>query len=101
MLQMKAKARAHRLKPVAVKADELLTQKATYWVNDEVLHFVLAVPLIHQDDELLTAYELIDRPTSVPDEKGLEVVFSAPHNYILVPNSRLVTIFDRCSRDRS
>ena len=65
-----------------------MTEKAAYWTEGDILRFALPVPLISEDGAMLTAYELMDRPTTVPDEEGLQIVFRSEHKYILVNKQR-------------
>ena len=87
-MQLKKAASARGLKPVAAEAEAVMAENAAYWREGRVLRFALPVPLIAADGKMLKTYRLEDRPTTVPDEEGLQIEFSSEHRYILVSNDR-------------
>ncbi len=48
----------------------------------------MPVPLVAADSKLLRVYRLESEPTTIPDAAGLQVLFVAPHRYIMVSADR-------------
>lgn len=51
-------AASKHMKPVFDRAEDLLSAKAAYWVDGNVLRFALPIPIIAQNARLLQAYRL-------------------------------------------
>lgn len=82
-------AKTKNLEAVFPRPDVLLGAHASFWVEGRTLRFAIPVPLVSaRSKELLKAYRLEDEPTSVPDLKGMQLLYSSPHCYIVVSHER-------------
>ena len=57
-LQFRKMAARRGTQLVFPTADSLLSSKASYWVEGDVLRFALQVPIVISDAKMLTAYRI-------------------------------------------